>query len=92
MAAIVTCDKLGDALIAWLNNATDEEKAALCMALACAVSGGDLEIDPATAPATSEASELSTVVYGGRDATMGKPVGWTNIGGLRVPHYGVEPA
>lgn len=41
------------------------------------------------APTTSEDDALPTVMYGGRTEILGTPVGWVNIGGVRVPHYGV---
>lgn len=44
-------------------------------------------------PQTSEASELPTTLYGGRAALLGAPVGFLDIGGFRVPHYGrCEPS
>ena len=39
-------------------------------------------------PATSEAAELPTTLYGGRAALLGAPVGFLNVGGYRIPHYG----
>lgn len=39
-------------------------------------------------PTTSEAPELPTTLYGGRGALLGAPVGFLDIGGYRVPHYG----
>jgi hypothetical protein len=42
----------------------------------------------AFAPATSEAAELPTTLYGGRAALLGAPVGFLNVGGYRIPHYG----
>lgn len=39
-------------------------------------------------PPTSEAAELPTTLYGGRAALLGAPVGFLNIGGYRIPHYG----
>lgn len=39
-------------------------------------------------PATSETAELPTTLYGGRAALLGAPVGFLNVGGYRIPHYG----
>jgi hypothetical protein len=39
-------------------------------------------------PPMSEAAELPTTLYGGRAALLGMPVGFLDIGGFRVPHYG----
>ena len=39
-------------------------------------------------PSTSESPVLPTTLYGSRAALLGAPVGFLNIGGLRVPHYG----
>lgn len=49
---------------------------------------GEVDATAATAPSTTEDSELPTTLYGGRTAMLGAPVGWINVGGLRVPHYG----
>lgn len=39
-------------------------------------------------PPTHEAPELPTTLYGARTALLGAPVGFLNVGGFRVPHYG----
>ena len=39
-------------------------------------------------PPTSESTELPTTLYGGRGALLGAPVGFLDIGGFRIPHYG----
>lgn len=44
--------------------------------------------DCAFAPPSTESTELPTTLYGGRHALLGAPVGFLDIGGFRVPHYG----
>lgn len=48
-----------------------------------------LQFDACTfPPPINESAELPTTLYGGRQALLGAPVGFLDIGGFRVPHYG----
>lgn len=42
---------------------------------------------PTPAPPTNEASALPTTLYGSRDAMLGKPVGWLDVGGKKIPYW-----
>jgi hypothetical protein len=39
-------------------------------------------------PPVTESDALPTTLYGGREALLGAPVGFLEVGGYRIPHYG----
>lgn len=84
MPAIITCDQIGAALLAWLQSATPEEIAAVVAAL-----GVPLQTSGAMPPATTN-SALPAVMFGGSDSVLGTPVGWRNVDGYVIPYYDID--
>lgn len=58
-----------------------------CTQMQDAIAGSRLAITGANPPTTTETPTLPTTLYGARDALLGRPAGWVNIGGYVLPYY-----
>lgn len=59
-----------------------------CAQLQEAIAVSRLTITGANPPTTTENPTLPTTLHGGRDALLGRPIGWVNVGGYVLPYYG----